>query len=285
MRLTSDTKSDKNSELFVGLSEKQIVILMQLHVRVVEATDVPKMDFFGKADPYCLLQLSSSSTVRKTKVCESTYSPVWNDEFHFPVTNQATDSLHILMKDRDRGCADDPISQISIPLATLAQGNVIDKWYDMQPVRGVKKGGRLRLVLHLANTGMTPFQQMQMMPPPMMGRIYQPQVQMYPPQMIRPPPQAPMMAPQMIGCYPPPAYGQQPMMGGYQQQPMIGGYQQPAYGQPQMINGYLPPMMGGYPPPPPAYGQPPMMGGPVIGHFQQHPMMGHPMMGGMMGRR
>ena len=253
---------------------------MQLHVRVVEATDVPKMDFFGKADPYCLLQLSSSSTVRKTKVCETTYSPVWNEEFHFPVTNQATDVLHILMKDRDRGCADDPISQIEIPLATLAQGNVIDKWYDMKPVKGVKKGGRLRLVLHLANSGMTPFQnQMQMMPgPPMMGGMYQPQVQMYPPQMMPPAAQPMMGSPMMSGYQQPPMMqpypqqqmmnGYQPMMTGYPQQPMMGGYQQPNYQQ-QMMQPYpqQQQMMQPYP-------------------QQQQMMQGYPqqqMMGGMMG--
>ena len=227
---------------------------MQLHVRVVEATDVPKMDIFGKADPYCLLQLSSSKEVRKTKVCETTYTPVWNQEFHFPVVNQATDVLHILMKDQDRGSADDPISKIEIPLMTLVQGYVTDKWYDMQPVKGVKKGGRLRLVLHLANYGMTPFHKPVMMGQPMMGSMYQQQpMPMYQQQM-------PMMGAQ-------PMMGQQPMMGTYQQ-PMMG---QPMMGQPmQMYPQQQMPMMGAQP----MMGQQPMMG------TYQQPMMGQPMMGG-----
>ena len=130
---------------------------MLVHIRVIEAKDVPKMDLFGKADPYCLLQISSSRTVYKTKVIKNTYNPIWNEEFHIPVADKNNDSLHILMKDQDAGKSDDPISRLEIRISTIEVDKVLDTWYDMVPVKGVKKGGKLRLVTHLAYPGATPF--------------------------------------------------------------------------------------------------------------------------------
>lgn len=247
---------------------------MELHVRVVEAQDIPKMDFFGKADPYCILQMSSSSDSRKTKVCSNTYTPVWNEEFHFPVANQTRDALHILIKDRDRGMADDPISKIEIPISSLQVGNVMDRWYNMNPIKGVKKGGRLRLVLHLAQKGLPAFQLSHntmmgnpMMPPPQMG--------------------SPMMPPPMQNGYmpynqyqqnwgPPPPMNQQyqpPMNQQYQPPPMSQQYQQypppPMMGQPYSQYSQPPPMSQQYQ----QYPQPPMMGQ----QYQQYPPP--PMMG------
>lgn len=260
---------------------------MKLHVRVVEATDVPKMDLFGKADPYCCLTCGTTNVIQKTKVCSNTYNPVWNQEFHFDVTSQATDMLYVSMKDRDRGMSDDPISKKSIPLNTLVIGNVYDKWHDMEPYKGVKKGGRLRLVLHLASSSAIPFQQITpqmsmynagpvMSPPPMYPQYgMQPMYSQYGMQQMMPP--QPMMGQ--------PMYAPQPQMMGqsmYPQQPMM---QQPTLmGQPQMAPTMMgqpmyqpqPPMMGQpmYPPPP-MMQQPTLMGQPQMGQ----PMMGQHMMG------
>lgn len=262
---------------------------MELHVRVVEAQDIPKMDIFGKADPYCILQMSSSSSSIKTKVCTNTYTPVWNEEFHFTVVNQSTDSLHILMKDRDRGMADDPISKLQIPISTLSVGYVLDKWYSMNPVKGISKGGRLRLVLHLAHHGMTPFQFSQgaamsntMMQPQQMGSqlMGNPMAGAFPgynqyqqnwgnqpmhSNQYPPPPVNQQYAPpmnQQYPQYPPPMMGQQYPQ--YPQQPPMMGQQYQPYQQPMMGQPY------------PQYPQQPMMGQQYQPY--QQPMMGRPYM-------
>ena len=132
--------------------------MSMFHVRVVEATDLPKMDLFGKTDAYCILQYANDKNLMKTKVIEKSFKPVWNEEFHFKVKDLATDQLIILMKDEDKGSSDDPISRLVISLRDLPVGEVIEKWYSCTPVKGVKKGGKLRLTLHIAPEGAVAFQ-------------------------------------------------------------------------------------------------------------------------------
>ena len=129
---------------------------LQLHLRAVEATDCAKMDV-RSSDPYLKIMLSTNNDTRKTRVCKSTLQPRWNEEFHFPVPNQANAVLKVEMWDQDAGSADDQMSRLDVQLCSLQIGAVLDQWYDMTPVHGVKKGGRVHLVLHLAPSGAAPF--------------------------------------------------------------------------------------------------------------------------------
>ena len=131
--------------------------VMQLHLRVLEALDIAKMDFFSKTDPYCIIELSSGGQRKRTRTVNNTLKPRWNEEFVFNVTNIATDSLQITMYDKDVG-TDEAMSRLSVQLTSLPVGRVLDQWFDMNPARGVKKGGRIHLILHLAELGRTPFQ-------------------------------------------------------------------------------------------------------------------------------
>lgn len=128
-----------------------------LHVRVVEATNLPKMDLFGKADPYVIIQYNNDRALHRTKIIQKTYKPVWNEDFHFPVVEMSDDTIRFFIKDHDAGKSDDPISQLTIIVKTLSINSVLDKWYDCTPVKGVKKGGRLRLITHIGPTGGVPF--------------------------------------------------------------------------------------------------------------------------------
>ena len=132
--------------------------MYQLHVRVVEAKELPKMDTFGKCDAFAILQLNSSRNIHRTKVIEKTYTPVWNEEFHIPLEDVTIDTLTVFLKDEDKGSSDDPISLIKIPINQFPLGEVVDKWYSLIPVKGVKKGGQIRLTIHIAPLGATPFQ-------------------------------------------------------------------------------------------------------------------------------
>lgn len=227
-------------------------MLFTLHVRVVEATDIPRMDA-NATDAYCLLQTSSESLT--TFVVKNSMNPRWNQEFHFSVSAPTVGSLRITMRDKD-AIKDDNISYIDIQYCSMPVGQVIDMWYDMIPFNRVRKGGRLHLVLHMAPANSPPFVptvggpvmqggypavMTQPMPPPMAPVYQQP-----PPPPVGYPTGGCMQPPPTAG-YPPVGYGQPPS--GYMQPPPAVSYPQPGYAAP-------PPPMGYGAARPPVYGQP-----------------------------
>lgn len=126
---------------------------MILHIRAVEACDVPKMDIFSKSDPYLKFKISTSSQIWKTRVRKNTHEPVCNDEFHLPITSGISDKLYIELFDKDTISKDDIISTQEFEVKSFPEGEIIDQWYDFLPAKGVKKGGRVRLVFHLTKSG------------------------------------------------------------------------------------------------------------------------------------
>ena len=263
---------------------------MILHVRVVEAKDLPKMDVIGKADPYVIIQMSGTKYSSKTKTVYDTYNPYWNEEFHFQVTNINTNHIDFLLKDEDRFTRDDPISKLRISLSHLQINRVVDNWYSPTPVKHVKKGGRLHLVLHLAEAGVQAF--VDRAPPlglaastigmaannfrmfgqnitqmatnpnycnPMMGAIPHPSMGPQPVPMFPQPQPFPMYQQPQIPMYqqpqPVPMYPQPQPVPMYQQPQPVPMYQQPQpvpmYQQPQQVPMYQPPN----PQPSPGYPQ------------------------------
>ena len=189
--------------------------MMQLHVRVVEATNIAKMDLV-KSDPYCIVSVPESNSTQRTRVIQNSLTPKWNEVFHFSISNPSSATLHIEMKDEDV-IKDDKMATLSIQVCSLPPGQVVDQWYNMTPASGVKKGGNLHLVLHLAPQGAPAFV------PQMMQQPQAPYPGAYPPGAYP-------------GGYPPGAFpGQQP---GYppQQQPAY-----PGYGQPGAMMSFAPP--------------------------------------------
>ena len=211
---------------------------VNLHVKVIEGRDFPKMDTLGSVDAYVKISVGNEA-VRKTKVINNTFTPTWNETFTFNNIPAST-PMSFKVFDHDAVGSDDQISELNMNTNALILGKVSDTWYSCNPVKGNKKGGEIRLALHLCPLGATPFVDTPMAPvypqQPMMG-----QPGMYPPgqPMMQPgmyPQGQPMMQPQP-GMYPP----GQPMMG----QP--GMYPQ---GQPMMQPGMYPPgqpMPQGYP--------------------------------------
>ena len=261
---------------------------MQLHVRVIEARNLAKMDTFGKSDPYCLLQIAGTTSIQRTRVISNCQEPRWNEDFHFPVTNPASQSLIILMRDKDVSF-DDDMGKIEIQLASFIIDQVFDQWFDMIPCGKVKKGGRIHLLLHVANAGKIPFvqgQQQQFQTQQFQTQQFQtqqfPNQYVPPPSYGAPPPQQtiPQYAPpqqQIPNQYvPPPNYGAPPP-----QQPI------PQYAPPpqQIPNQYIPPPSYGAPPPqqpipnqyipPPGYGAPPPQQ-PIPNQYVPPPSYGAP---------
>ena len=222
-----------------------------IHVNVIEATDIARMDgLFGKSDPYIIVQLGNSQK-RRTSVKKNTQRPVWNEQFTFNVTDMNS-TLMFLMRDEDIA-VDDDMARLQINLNSIKFGQVVDQWYPMTPVRGVRKGGQLHLKLHLADSRDPPFVSRPLQqgyyappagapgfyaPPPGAPGYYPPQQGMYPPQPgMYPPQQQPGMYPPQPGMYPP--------------QPGMFPPQQPGMYPPQP--GMYPPQQPGMYPPQPGY--------------------------------
>lgn len=125
---------------------------MLLRVKIIEAKGLPNMDIIGQSDPYCMLQMSNSQQVYKTKYINNTSHPVWNEEFKFPVTRQASDVLVVVVKDKDTLSADDPIGKYQFSLASLTLNKEKDEWVELQTMCKHKNAGSLRVSLLLTKT-------------------------------------------------------------------------------------------------------------------------------------
>lgn len=126
---------------------------MLLKVKIIEARNIPNLDIIGKSDPYCMLQMSNSQQVYKTKYINNTSCPVWNEEFKFPVTRQASDVLVVVVKDKDTISADDPIGKYQFSLASLTINQEKDEWVTLQSMCKYSNAGSLHVSLLLTKTG------------------------------------------------------------------------------------------------------------------------------------
>jgi len=107
-------------------------------VTVLQARNLPRLDVFGKADPYCVLRWfdgleveedevkgglmhwtgNTSSKLFKTSTRRNTLAPVWNDSFLFPIHGKPSgeEELKLSVWDWDLGKADDFVGTLRIPV-------------------------------------------------------------------------------------------------------------------------------------------------------------------------
>lgn len=134
---------------------------MYLHIKAVEAKDVPKMDIIGKSDPFLKFTLNTSSQEYRTKTIKNTLTPQWHEDIHIPITSNMNDLLHIGLYDEDKFSKNDLISTRDFPVSEFRVGEIKDTWYDFSPIPKLAKksisGGKVRLIFHLANSGDEPF--------------------------------------------------------------------------------------------------------------------------------
>jgi hypothetical protein len=121
---------------------------MKLTLRVLEASSLSHLNQQDNIYPYCLIQLSRSSQIQRTKVIDRTTHPVWNAEFRFNVRNQK-DSLKIFVKDYSKFRSHSVLATVTLRMKDYQPGTTIDQWFTLIPVRGVKTGGQIHLTLHL----------------------------------------------------------------------------------------------------------------------------------------
>jgi hypothetical protein len=122
-----------------------------LHVLVHCGRDLPKMDRFGKSDPYCVIEADGQK--RKTKILKKTLDPVWKESFTFKVTDTGT-RVVVACYDWDFADEHDFMGQCILKLDALLDGPV-DEFYTLRDEDGNALQGSLRLQMSYqpADTG------------------------------------------------------------------------------------------------------------------------------------
>ena len=130
---------------------------MLLHVKIIEATNIPKMGLFSKIRPRVSLFLFFVIKVKKTKANNDSNHPIWNKKFHFNVT-RPTQTLHLKLFGEAR-IGDDitDIAQCEVPLNTLPIDIVVDRWIPMSLMMSSKSKPNLHVQLHYAHPYIQPF--------------------------------------------------------------------------------------------------------------------------------
>ena len=90
----------------------------KLKVGLKKAEHLPKMDTFGKCDPYAVLQIGEQKFQSET--IKNTYSPEWSQDFVFDIdTNAPVKDLYLLVQifDWDRFSKDDEVGTARIDIS------------------------------------------------------------------------------------------------------------------------------------------------------------------------
>ncbi|KAL6873706.1 hypothetical protein ACP4OV_013788 [Aristida adscensionis] len=134
-----------------GATKKAVGIL---HVKVIRATDLLKMDLLGKSDPYVKLRLSGERLPsKKTSVKMRNLNPEWNEHFRFIVKDPETQVLELHMFDWEKVKMHDKLGMQVIPLRSLTPYEsklfTLDLLKSMNPNDPHNKKNRGKLIVEL----------------------------------------------------------------------------------------------------------------------------------------
>uniref|UniRef100_A0A803M6C6 Uncharacterized protein n=1 Tax=Chenopodium quinoa TaxID=63459 RepID=A0A803M6C6_CHEQI len=91
-----------------------------LHVKVIRAMKLLKMDLLGTSDPYVKLRLSGvKRPSKKTSVKKRNLNPEWNEDFKLIVKDPETQVLELQVYDWDKFGGDDKLGMQVVPLNQL----------------------------------------------------------------------------------------------------------------------------------------------------------------------
>ncbi|KAL9426738.1 hypothetical protein AB3S75_033514 [Citrus x aurantiifolia] len=101
----------------LGAIKKPVGIL---HVKVIRAIRLLKMDIFGASDPYVQLSLSGERIPAKTtSVKMKTLNPEWNEDFKLTVKDPETQVLQLHVYDWEKVGTHDKLGMQVVPLRSL----------------------------------------------------------------------------------------------------------------------------------------------------------------------
>ncbi|TXG58496.1 hypothetical protein EZV62_016325 [Acer yangbiense] len=102
----------------VGAIKKPVGIL---HVKVVQAFKLLKMDIFGASDPYVELSLSGERLpAKKTSIKMKTLNPQWNEDFKLTVKDPQSQVLQLHAYDWEKVGTHDKLGMQVVPLRSLS---------------------------------------------------------------------------------------------------------------------------------------------------------------------
>ncbi|KAK0585586.1 hypothetical protein LWI29_030910 [Acer saccharum] len=105
-------------DVSVGAIKKPVGIL---HVKVVQASKLLKMDIFGASDPYVELSLSGERLpAKKTSIKMKTLNPQWNEDFKLTVKDPQSQVLQLHAYDWEKVGTHDKLGMQVVPLRSLA---------------------------------------------------------------------------------------------------------------------------------------------------------------------
>jgi Ca2+-dependent lipid-binding protein len=85
-------------------------------------------------------------------VVPNTLTPVWNDEFQIKLANPAQDIFQITVKDNDDTSDDDALGKVKLSVSEFPIGEVVDKWYELEPLAG-QPAGSVRILVQIQPEG------------------------------------------------------------------------------------------------------------------------------------
>ncbi|KAK9127467.1 hypothetical protein Syun_016264 [Stephania yunnanensis] len=125
-----------------------------LHVKVIRAFKLLKMDLLGTSDPYVKLSLSGERLPsKKTSVKMKNLNPEWNEEFKLIVKDPESQFLQLRVFDWEKVGSHDKLGMQIVPLNLLSpnvtQSFTLDLVKSMDPKHNQKKKPRGKIVVDL----------------------------------------------------------------------------------------------------------------------------------------
>ncbi|QCE07933.1 synaptotagmin-3 isoform X1 [Vigna unguiculata] len=110
--------------LEIPILDESMVVMKKpvgiLHVNVVRAQKLLKMDLLGTSDPYVKLSLTGDKLpAKKTTVKRKNLNPVWNEKFKIVVKDPQSQVLQLQVYDWDKVGAHDKLGMQLVPLKLL----------------------------------------------------------------------------------------------------------------------------------------------------------------------
>ncbi|CAL5226034.1 g8845 [Coccomyxa viridis] len=126
-----------------------------LYAKLVEAQNVPNMDWLSKTDAYVKIYISGRRN-RFTRVVWNSLNPRWNEEFELLVHDPEHETITCVLMNRSNVGADEEIGRVEVSLRELPSADTRDLWLAVGPpkdrqesnpllegIRALRKGGRI----------------------------------------------------------------------------------------------------------------------------------------------
>jgi WD40 repeat protein len=113
---------------------REVKCIGEVTVLVEKARNLPRMDTFGLADPFCAVNVGKSER-HKTKVVKNNLNPEWNEEFVYNVEEGARE-LKLVLYDWSITKAEEFIGQVVFPIDELLKEPFRDQWFKLKTIDG-----------------------------------------------------------------------------------------------------------------------------------------------------